>query len=40
MDIMQAALEMRKALQMFVGTLDVENHIEIVMVIAYVLTAF
>lgn len=28
MDIMQAALEMRKALQMFVGTLDVETQLE------------
>ena len=27
-DIMQAALEMRKALQMFVGTLDVETQLE------------
>lgn len=28
MDIMQAALEMRKALQMFVGTLDVETQLD------------
>lgn len=27
-DIMQSALEMRKALQMFVGTLDVETQLE------------
>lgn len=28
MDIMQAALEMRKALQMFVGTLDVDTQLD------------
>lgn len=28
MDIMQAALEMRKALQMFIGTLDVETQLD------------
>lgn len=40
MDIMQAALEMRKALQMFVGTLDVETQLDKVLEIPSVFPAY
>lgn len=40
MDIMQAALEMRKALQMFVGTLDVETQLDKVLEIPSVFPAW
>ena len=40
MDIMQAALEMRKALQMFVGTLDVETQLDQVLEIPSVFPAW
>lgn len=40
MDIMQAALEMRKALQMFVGTLDVETQLDKVLAIPSVFPAY
>ena len=40
MDIMQAALEMRKALQMFVGTLDVETQLDKILVIPSVFPAY
>lgn len=39
-DIMQAALEMRKALQMFVGTLDVETQLDKVLAIPSVFPAY
>lgn len=40
MDIMQAALEMRKALQMFVGTLDVETQLDKMLEIPSVFPAY
>ena len=40
MDIMQAALEMRIALQMFVGTLDVETQLDKVLAIPSVFPAY
>lgn len=40
MDIMQAALEMRRALQMFVGTLDVETQLDKVLAIPSVFPAY
>lgn len=40
MDIMQAALEMRKALQMFVGTLDVETQFDKMLEIPSVFPAY
>ena len=40
MDIMQAALEMRRALQMFVGTLDVETQLDKILVIPSVFPAY
>ena len=40
MDIMQAALEMRKAMQMFVGTLDVETQLDKILVIPSVFPAY
>lgn len=40
MDIIQAALEMRKALQMFVGTLDVETQLDKVLEIPSVFPAY
>ena len=40
MDILQAALEMRKALQMFVGTLDVETQLDKVLEIPSVFPAY
>lgn len=39
-DIMQAALEMRKALQMFVGTLDVETQLDKVLEIPSVFPVY
>lgn len=39
-DIRQAALEMRKALQMFVGTLDVETQLEKILAIPSVFPAY
>ena len=39
-DIMQAALEMRKALQMFVGTLDVETQLDKMLEIPSVFPAY
>ena len=40
MDIMQAALEMRRALQMFVGTLDVETQLDKMLEIPSVFPAY
>lgn len=40
MDIMQAALEMRKALQMFVGTLDVDTQLDKMLEIPSVFPAY
>lgn len=40
MNIMQAALEMRRALQMFVGTLDVETQLDKVLAIPSVFPAY
>lgn len=40
MNIMQAALEMRRALQMFVGTLDVETQLDKVLEIPSVFPAY
>ena len=40
MDIIQAALEMRKALQMFVGTLDVETQLDKMLEIPSVFPAY
>lgn len=40
MDIMQAALEMRKAIQMFVGTLDVETQLDKMLEIPSVFPAY
>ena len=40
MDIMQAALEMRKALQMFIGTLDVETQLDKMLEIPSVFPAY
>ena len=40
MDITQAALEMRKALQMFVGTLDVETQLDKMLEIPSVFPAY
>ena len=39
-NLMQAALEMRKALQMFVGTLDIETQLDKVLAIPSVFPAY